>query len=314
MIEPEPLASRRDGSSRRRRRTTARVVARPRARPSSPGRATTERLLRLRARKYAASSPDEGWAPGAGVVAAVRSLDLDHVGAEVREHHRRERSRRAPARSRRPARMRERQVVGRSRPPRQSGLRRARGAKERRRRNPRVPAAPRASHPIAAEASSRGPRSCHSFLRPGGPRCDRARARGWQPSARIADDRRREPGEPRARERLPRRGRRRGSSRRRARPPVPGRARARDRRRGAARGRAGHPRAPRPPPARGRRGRLPAPRPPPDRGGGARAGPTAPAHARTAVRRPAHRPERPTDRLAASGPRTPTSVARPSTG
>ena len=39
---------------------------------------------------------DEWWSPAAGVVPVARSLDLDHPGAEVGQHHRRVRAGQRP--------------------------------------------------------------------------------------------------------------------------------------------------------------------------------------------------------------------------
>ena len=75
--------------------TTSARTHSSRASATSPGSlrsSVTERLLRLRPEVVGRALLDERRPPGARVVAAVGALDLDHVGAEVAEAHRAQRS------------------------------------------------------------------------------------------------------------------------------------------------------------------------------------------------------------------------------
>ena len=54
---------------------------------------STLRLLRLTRKKVGAFALEERRAPTARLIARFRSLDLDHVGPEIAEHHRAVRSR-----------------------------------------------------------------------------------------------------------------------------------------------------------------------------------------------------------------------------
>ena len=157
-------------------------AGRPASRRSSDDRA----LVAVEAQVVGRALVDERRPPGARVVAAVRALDLDHVGAEVAELMRAQRARRARARSRRRAcrRARGRPSAAAEYPARPDAhprdLRPAPRGPQRRRR----PAPPRPPDALSPRSTASTGSSLLGDVARAAPRADARGARGGAAGAR----------------------------------------------------------------------------------------------------------------------------------